>query len=83
MNFNFFTWIREGVKHSVLLGVSDAVTNLGTPRENDDVQHKLMSFLQLPSEGTVNPAPRVGHTPSRKKLGRTLEQIQAGAARTA
>ena len=30
MNFNLFLWIREGVKQSVLLGVSDAIEAIGT-----------------------------------------------------
>ncbi|MEZ6074929.1 MAG: hypothetical protein R3C56_04395 [Pirellulaceae bacterium] len=30
-NMNFFGWIRDGVRQSVLLGVSDAVEQLGTP----------------------------------------------------
>jgi hypothetical protein len=78
MNFNFFTWIREGVRQSVLLGVSDAVENLGAPRENDDMQHRLMAFLQR--EPPANAAPKLAG-PSRKKLGRTLEQIQASTGK--
>ena len=31
MDFNFFNWIRDGVKKSVLLGVSDAVDEIGVP----------------------------------------------------
>lgn len=79
MNFNFFGWLREGVKQSVLLGVSDAVNHLGTPREGDDVQQRLTAFLQ--DSSTTATAPRLGggNVP-RKKLGRTLEQIQASAA---
>ena len=35
MQPNFFQWIREGVKQSVLLGVTDAVDQLGTiPRKH-------------------------------------------------
>lgn len=30
-NMNFFGWIRDGVRQSVLLGVSNAVEQLGTP----------------------------------------------------
>ena len=81
MSFNFFNWIRDGVKHSVLLGVSDAVGTLGSPREGDDVQQRLMSFLQ--DSGSAGQAPRLGTAAPRKKLGRTLEDIQAGAAKAA
>ncbi len=81
MSFNFFNWVRDGVRQSVLLGVSDAVTHLGTPRDGDDVQQRLVSFLQ--HEGSGTQPPRIGGETSRKKLGRTLEQIQAGAAKPA
>ena len=36
MNVNFFDWLRQGVKQSVLLGVSDAIETMGTPTENED-----------------------------------------------
>lgn len=73
MNFNFFEWIRQGVKQSVLLGVSDAVGHLGTPREGDDVAQRLLSFLQ---DGTAAvPTKQIGVSPKHKKLGRTLDQI--------
>ena len=80
MNFNFFEWIRQGVKESVLLGVSDAVGHLGTPRENDDVSQRLLSFIQdSETPAALPPARQIGITPKRKKLGRTLEEIQASA----
>jgi hypothetical protein len=84
MNFNFFDWIREGVKQSVLMGVSDAVGHLGTPRENDDVTQRLMSFVshdEQPAPAAVPPARQIGIAPRRKKLGRSLEDIQASAER--
>jgi hypothetical protein len=75
-NFNFFNWLRDGVKQSVLMGVSDAVHHLGTPREGDEVHQRLTSFLQ--DEGSVAVAPRLTDGSSRKKLGRTLQDIHAG-----
>ncbi len=79
MNVNFFQWIRDGVKHSVLQGVSDAVHHLGKPREGDDMDQKLMAFLQDSRPGT----PRIAGDSPRKKLGRTLDQIQAGTNKPA
>lgn len=78
MNFNFFDWIRQGVKQSVLMGVSDAVGHLGTPREGDDVNQRLLSFLQE-SPTTTASARQIGTSPKHRKLGRTLEDIQATA----
>lgn len=82
-NFNFFGWLREGVKQSVLLGVSDAVQHLGTPREGDDVQQRLTTFLQDSSSTSQAPRLTGGGAAPRKKLGRTLEQIQASTAKAA
>jgi hypothetical protein len=75
VNFNFFNWLRDGVKQSVLMGVSDAVHHLGTPREGDEVHQRLTAFLQ--DEGSVAVAPRLTDGSSRKKLGRTLQDIHA------
>ncbi|MBX7168863.1 MAG: hypothetical protein K1X74_21180 [Pirellulales bacterium] len=44
---NFYAWIREGVRRAVLLGVSDAVDQLGTPNdENGDLNHNLLAILR-------------------------------------
>jgi hypothetical protein len=80
---NFFNWIRDGVRQAVLLGVTDAVSDIGTPRENDDISHRLLESLR-------NGGPAIAHDvetsnpnrpPQRKKLGRSLEQIQASTAK--
>jgi hypothetical protein len=82
VNFNFFEWIRQGVKQSVLLGVSDAVGHLGTPREGDDVSQRLLAFVQeAPSPAALPPVHSTGITPRRKKLGRSLGDIQATVER--
>jgi len=80
-SFNFFTWIREGVKQSVLMGVSDAVQHLGTPREGDDVQQRLTAFLQ--DHGSAATAPRLTDGSTRRKLGRTLQDIHASNEKAA
>ena len=79
---NFFTWIRDGVRQAVLLGVTDAVSDIGTPTEGDDISHRLLEAIRsghatLPNEADANP----NRSPQRKKLGRSLEQIQASAVR--
>lgn len=81
VNFNFFTWIREGVRQSVLMGVSDAVNHLGTPREGDEVHQRLTSFLQ--DQGSATATPRLTDVSPRKKLGRTLQDIHAGSEKAA
>lgn len=74
MNFNFFEWIREGVKQSVLLGISDAADSIGTPKEVDHVNQQLFVALRKDS----NQAALANHSPNaqqRKHLGRSLQQI--------
>jgi hypothetical protein len=78
MNMNFFNWIRDGVRHAVLLGVSDAVGDIGTPVEGDDISQRLLSALRNNQPALAEAAPQQDRLP-RKKLGRSLEQIQAGA----
>ena len=73
---NFFEWIRSGVSRAVLLGVSDAVEQIGTPADDDDMSQRLLEVLRTGDSG-AGPK-RLGSSPKRKKLGRTLLQIQAG-----
>ena len=77
---NFFTWIRDGVRQSVLLGVSDAVEQLGTPASNEDI-HPSVAGLFAPkashsiSETSTAGMPRGDN--SRKRLGRSLKDLNA------
>jgi hypothetical protein len=74
---NFFSWIRDGVRQAVLLGVTDAVGDIGTPVEGDDISQRLLQALR-----TGQPTVIESHSherPPRKKLGRSLEQIQTQA----
>jgi hypothetical protein len=70
MQLNVFAWIREGVKRSVLLGVSDAVEAIGAPEDDDGALKQRLSQLLLPE------AIRVSSTPAllgkRKRLGKSL-----------
>jgi hypothetical protein len=74
MQFNLFSWIREGVRQSVLMGVTDAIENIGTPVGTEDVTPHLKAMLaprnpEAITSRTVNePAPR-------KRLGRSLKDI--------
>lgn len=80
VNFNLFAWIREGVRQSVLMGVSDAIENIGTPVNGQDVTPHLKAMLQprdvdaLPASRTVSEA-----VPQRKRLGRSLKDLDMGA----
>lgn len=74
MNVNFFDWMRQGVKQSVLLGVSDAIETMGTPNDTDELHPRMLAFLQ--EEG--NAPKKVGsRTRGKKRLGRSLNELDA------
>jgi hypothetical protein len=73
---NFFSWIRDGVRQAVLMGVSDAVGDIGTPAEGEDIGQRLLQVMR--ANQPAIPEGRSADRGQRKKLGRSLEQIQAG-----
>jgi len=76
MNFNFFGWIRDGVRDAVLLGVSDAVDEIGAPLEgSDDSSRALLDVLRKKRGDTTDKPSLEGG--KRKRLGRSLDQINA------
>lgn len=77
MQFNLFQWIREGVKQSVILGVSDAVEAIGSPHGDDDVKGRLSLLMQPVGIGDGEAA--LAGTAKRKRLGRSLRDFEAGA----
>jgi len=80
MSFNFFDWVRNGVKDSVLLGVSDAVNTMGMPPEESS-KEKILGFLK--SDASSEPSVRriSGGSPSGvKKLGRSISDVVAKEA---
>jgi hypothetical protein len=72
---NFFSWLRDGVRQAVLLGVTDAVGDIGTPVEGDDFSQRLLQTLRTGQPTLIESRPSGGS--QRRKLGRSLEQIQA------
>lgn len=73
MQFNLFDWIREGVKRSVMLGVSDAMEAIGSP-QGDEGAARLAQLLAAPA--TAEPALASGL--KRKRLGRSLRDVDDG-----
>ena len=78
---NFFNWIRDGVRHAVLLGVSDAVNDIGTPASGDDIGRRLLDQVRTSPTALISESPPKTDHAIRKKLGRSLEQIQAASAK--
>ncbi len=85
-NINFFGWIRDGVRQSVLLGVSDAIDQLGTPPSTDELHPDVVAFLQngAPAAAAAGVAPKLtgnggsgrNGNAGRKRLGRSLKDIE-------
>jgi len=75
MSFNFFDWVRDGVKNSVLHGVNDAVHAMGMPPE-DSSKDKVLGWLKNNADAEA-PVRRVAGTApaGTKKLGRSLSDI--------
>jgi hypothetical protein len=77
MKFSFFDWIREGVKQSVLLGVSDAAVHLGSEKEVDELNQRLLDAMQANRLQGSNTSTRSAGNKGRKArraLGRTLAE---------
>ncbi|MCC7338993.1 MAG: hypothetical protein IT422_28185 [Pirellulaceae bacterium] len=82
-NMNFFGWIRDGVRQSVLLGVSDAVEQLGTPAPVEELHPSVAGFLKIDGQGTAAPKLTQGmsnastgsHPKSRRRLGKSLKDM--------
>jgi hypothetical protein len=79
MQFNLFNWIREGVKRSVMLGVADAIEEVGAPANSPELQASLNNFLtrtEAPLEGIAATATVGGDkSAGRKRLGRSLKDM--------
>lgn len=76
-NMNLFSWIRDGVRQSVLLGVSDAVEQLGTPPSTDELHPSVAGFLNSTRapESPRMTSPTGANPKSRKRLGKSLKDF--------
>ena len=84
VNFNFFAWIREGVRQSVLLGVSDAIETIGAPDNSNELHPQLQDLLRSDSSdgGNGNNRAIEGGGGNRKRLGRRLKDLDKPAPAT-
>jgi hypothetical protein len=76
MKFSFFDWIREGVKQSVLLGISDAAVHVGGEKDVERLNQEFLEALEQKrlvhqtGSGTGTKSRR-----NRRALGRSLAQV--------
>ncbi len=80
MSVNFFDWIRYGVRQSVLLGVSDAIEQLGTPADSEDVHPGVAAFLASEKSEKKRVGAAASGGTGRKRLGRSLKDIDEPVA---
>lgn len=90
---SFFQWLREGVRQAVVLGLADAVEDVGTRNQGDDLGPALAQSLRerlsihrdTPHEPTVleSKASPIAATSGRRRLGRSLEHARDGLRKAA
>lgn len=76
----FFDWLREGVRQAVVLGLADAVEDVGTRNRGEDLgpalAHSLRERLGEAKTAPVLEAaalPAVAKSAGRRRLGRSLD----------
>jgi hypothetical protein len=88
---SFFHWVREGVRQAVVLGLADAIDDVGTRSRDEDLGATLAQTLRdrlavsrqptvldapaAPSATATVAAPATG----RRRLGRSIEGLRKAA----
>ena len=76
----FFAWLREGVRRAVLMGFSDAISEIGNRNEAEELGPQLAAAWQ---QGITEPGraamPAISAPSGRKRLGKSLAQISQGS----
>ncbi|MEI6659108.1 MAG: hypothetical protein WCO76_11265 [Planctomycetota bacterium] len=90
---SFFQWVREGVRQAVVLGLADAIDDVGTRSRDEDLGATLAqtlrdrlsetrqpTVLEAPSAAATATLATAGATGSRRRLGRSIEGLRKAAA---
>jgi hypothetical protein len=85
VNLNFFEWLRDSVRKSVLLGVSDAVEQIGVPDNEPEVSPTLAALLGDNTTTTTKPTKSrrkstTTNSNSRKRLGKSLKDMNTASS---
>ena len=80
---SFFQWLREGVRQAVVLGLADAVEDVGTRAAADALGPALAQSLRdrlavQRETAVIESAPAAA--PARRRLGRSLESLKPAKA---
>jgi len=88
---SFFHWVREGVRQAVVLGLADAIDDVGTRSRDEDLGATLAQTLRdrlaVSRQPTVLDAPAAASatatvaapTAGRRRLGRSIEGLRKAA----
>ena len=80
---SFFHWLREGVRQAVVLGLADAVEDVGSRSRGEDLgaalAQTLRERLSEQKEPCVLEATAAAPAGGRKRLGRSLESLRKAA----
>ncbi len=91
---SFFHWVREGVRQAVVLGLADAIDDVGTRSRDEDLGATLAQTLRdrlavsrQTSTSTVLDAPSAASATAaiaapaagRRRLGRSIEGLRKAA----
>jgi len=91
---SFFQWVREGVRQAVVLGLADAIDDVGTRSRDEDLGATLAQTLRdrlaTTRQPTVLDAPAASSasatatlaapsSTSRRRLGRSIEGLRKAA----
>jgi len=88
---SFFHWVREGVRQAVVLGLADAIDDVGTRSRDEDLGATLAQTLRdrlaVSRQPTVLDAPAApsatatvaAPAPGRRRLGRSSEGLRKAA----
>ena len=94
---SFFQWLREGVRQAVVLGLADAVEDVGTRNQGDDLGPALAQSLRerltinrdgardVSQEPTIleSKAAPIAAATGRRRLGRSLDHARDGLRKAA
>jgi hypothetical protein len=86
ITMSFFHWVREGVRQAVVLGLADAIDDVGTRTRDEDLGATLAQTLRdrlaVTKEPTVleSTATAAGTNAGRRRLGRSIEGLRKAAA---
>jgi hypothetical protein len=77
---SFFQWLREGVRQAVVLGVADAVDDVGGRVRDEDLGPALAQSLRDRLAVQSEPTVIQNRASGKRRVGRSLDSLRDKAA---